>query len=63
MSQFSVGIHSRSHFDANHADTILRLIRISRDIMDREYLFEIVWGVGLGFGAVTFGLTLAWALG
>ena len=31
--------------------------------MDREFLIEVAWGVGLGFGAVTFGLTLAWALG
>jgi hypothetical protein len=31
--------------------------------MDRAYLIEIAWGVGLGVSAVTLTLTLAWALG
>jgi hypothetical protein len=31
--------------------------------MDRSFLVEIVWGLGLGVGVVTLGLSLAWSLG
>jgi hypothetical protein len=31
--------------------------------MDRSYLVEIVWGLGVVVGVVTLGLSLAWSLG
>jgi hypothetical protein len=29
----------------------------------QDFLIEIGWGVGLGFGATILGFTLMWALG